>query len=78
MARSILEVKAEWNPGQSWMESHAKLNEKYLSFGTLYFKFCRYFLYKKYKIKLVYQFLNFLLFYIASEFTLGDITFTTF
>ena len=33
---------------------------------------------KEYKIQLVYQFLYFLLFYIASEFTSADIIFTTF
>ena len=33
---------------------------------------------KEYKIQLVYQFLYFLLIYIASEFTLADIIFTTF
>ena len=59
------------------MESQAKLNEKYMSFGTLYFKFWRYFFkkffLKKYKIQLVYQFLYFLLFYIVSAFTSADI-----
>ena len=51
------------------MEPQANLNEKYVSFGTMYFKFFNVLLIEEYKIKLVCQFLYFLLFYIASEFT---------
>ena len=52
------------------MESQAKLGEKYMSFGKLYFKFWSYILpIKKYKIELVNQFLYFLLFYITSALT---------
>ena len=59
------------------MESQAKLNENFMSFGTLYLKFWRYF-YKKYKIQqLVYQFI-YLLFYIASAFTSADTIFYNF
>ena len=58
------------------MELQAILNGKYMSFDTLYFKFLRYILLiEEYKIKLVCQFLYFLLFYIASEFTSADIIF---
>ena len=46
-----------------------------MSFGTLYFKFLRYFLQKNTKINLVCQFFHFLLFYIALEFTSADIYF---
>ena len=58
------------------MEPQAKLNEKYMSFGTLYiFYVFKVLLIEEYKIKLVCQFLYFLLFYIASEFTSADIIF---
>ena len=50
------------------------------NFGALYiFQILKVLLIiKEYKIQLVYQFLYFLLIYIASEFTLADIIFTTF
>ena len=50
------------------------------NFGALYiFQILKVLLIiKEYKIQLVYQFLYFLLVYIASEFTLADIIFTTF
>ena len=52
------------------MEPQANLTEKYMSFGTLYFKLFNVLLIiEEYKIKLVCRFLYFLLFYIASEFT---------
>ena len=60
------------------MECQVKLNEKYMSFGTSYYKGFKGTFYKEYKIQVVYQLLYFLLFYIASEFISADIIFTTF
>ena len=58
------------------MEPQAKLNEKYMSFGTLYiFYVFKVLLIEEYKIKLVCEFLYFLLFYIASESTSADTVF---
>ena len=65
----------------SWMEAQAKLNEKCMSFGTLYFKFLKYILLiEEYKIKLVCQFLYFffLLFFTSHQKLYQQISFLTF
>ena len=61
------------------MEPQAKLNEKYMSFGSLYFKFLKYkLLIEEYKIKLVCQFLYFLLFFTSHQNLHQQISFLTF
>ena len=56
----------------------SKIKWKIHVFWYMIFHVLNVFFTEEYKIQLVYQFFYFLLFYITSQFTSGDIIFTTF